>query len=121
MELTDKLNLLREKAKDPSVDAEDFSLAIAAWEKEIEKQNLLKEYREADMSKQIVSLLVSVCIAITRKLIIASDPIERAGLEADLGRCKWLLNIYSQNPINNIKQIESSIDEELERFELVNN
>ena len=116
MTINDKLNLLREKTKEKDIDIAEFIKVINDWQKEIEKQELLNDYRQHDMSKQICELLISISIAITRKLITENDKDLRIGLQSDLGRCKWLLNIYSNNPEENLKLIENTIDEELERL-----
>ena len=117
-ELNKKLNILREKAKEPGTDTNQFNQILDEWTAQIERLNLLKEYKDFEISKQICEMLISICLTVTRKLIRENDQIIRAGLIADLDRCKWLLTFYAKNPEDNIKSIENQIDEELENLNI---
>lgn len=116
--LDEKLDLLKEYARSPNVDEESFNEAINDWENELEKSRILKDYREADLSKQLTKVLSSFLLKIRRQLIDEEKPEERSALKADKKRCEWLLKFYNNSPESIIQSVENQVDEEIERLEL---
>ena len=113
--INEKIDKLREYAlKNNS----DFENELNDWTERVEKVEQIKEYREFDLSKQISKTLVSICLLATKKLIREKDLVERARLEADLDRCKWLLKFYNKSPDDILSSIEDEINQDLIKFEL---
>lgn len=113
--INEKLDKLREYGLSTN---NDFEETINEWTEQVERLEIMKEYREFDISKSISKALVSICLNATRRLIRENDQTERAKLNQDLDRCQWLLRFYNNNPEQAIKSIEQEINNELIKFEL---